>query len=160
MTTLPEVEVDELLALDARVFRNYAAPGHPPVDMKTHATAVAETYLQARYAVVRRQERLAAYIALRPLEGPTWFVTAIAVDPDQRSPAVLRALYLQLRQILQAEGITTLVSNVYRGNAPSLRLHHRLGFAVTRSNDQGFEFTLTDAQTRLATLIGGRVTRR
>ena len=56
----------------------------------------------------------------------------------------MRELVGAVAALVRERGIATLRSHVYKTNAPSIAFHRRLGFHVTRENDQAFEFTATD----------------
>ena len=52
----------------------------------------------------------------------------------------MRELLVRFAELVKREGIEALRSNVYKTNLPSMSLHIKLGFRITRENEHGVEF--------------------
>lgn len=108
---------------------------------------LAQSLAVSEVAVVRRGGVLVGYAMLQPRAEPgLWFVTGFNTHPAHRHGVVVRALLQQLLAIAQRRGIVTLQSHVYKTNRLSMAFHARLGFAITRENDKGVEFTASVAE--------------
>lgn len=125
-------ELAEVLALDGICLREVDGE---PLDLAVHRERLLLSFPASKWAFVRREEQLVAYLYLWPLDEPDWFVGGLAIHPDHRRPSVLAALRRSVTLQLQALNIRRLKSHVLRGNQASLRLHRRLGFVVEQQNE-------------------------
>ncbi|MDT9000005.1 GNAT family N-acetyltransferase [Paucibacter sp. APW11] len=138
--------IDELLALDLLTLREHTERAGDAMEPAQQREQLCQSLAQSRLCSVRREGRLIAYAMLRPADGMTWFVGGFNTDPAHRSAPVLRELFAQVAQLLQAEGASELCSHVYKTNALSLAFHRRLGFRVTRESDKAVEFRASVAE--------------
>lgn len=138
--------IDEVLEIELLTLRNHRLKGSPPLDPVEHRSALATLFEKSSCITVRRNEVLAAYGYLWLIDDDMWFVGGLAVHPELRSISVFRELTASLLSLISDKGITTLRSNVYKANLPSITLHQHLGFKVTRENEFGLEFTLKVAE--------------
>lgn len=140
------ITVDEILEIDQLVLRNYMVAADTKIDPETHRAALVSSFERSKFAVVRRNDAVAAYAYLWPVDGGTWFVGGIAIHPRHQNPSVIRELGGTVIDLIRNQKIGALKSNVFKANKASVRLHHHLGFIVTRENDVGCEFTLENMQ--------------
>jgi ribosomal protein S18 acetylase RimI-like enzyme len=132
--------VDDYLRIDLLTLRSHTESAGDRLDAEVHRARLITSLAISQVCEVRRDGQLVAYAMLRPDDGDRWFVTAFNIDPDHRNPAVFAALARTLLIKIDEFGIAALRSHVYRTNAPSMGLHRRLGFQITRESDKGVEF--------------------
>ncbi len=138
------IDFEELLAFELSVLRDYLKAGHPPLDPQKHRRALLAFFDETKHVCVRRGGGLVAYVSVRPQEAGCWFVRGLAIHPEHKNSAVVRGLLHQFRDLVAHNEISVLRSNVFKANTASVRLHKRLGFKVSRENELGYEFTLSD----------------
>ncbi len=78
---------------------------------------------------------IAGYVLAQPLrhfdlEPLAVWVEDISVHPAYHRRGVATALYRRLHDTARSMGATIILAGIHPGNAPSLALHRRVGFAV------------------------------
>ncbi len=134
--------LDDILALDLATLQDWRSDVPKPLDPTQHRAALLAGEAVSTTLTVYDAKSLRGYVRLQPMQDGVWFVTGLAIAPGSRGLGVPRALLRKMQRLIAAERITSLVSNVYRGNHASLSLHKALGFTATRENDVGYELTL------------------
>lgn len=150
MTTAARPSLEAVLALDLMVLRS---PEGGPLDSDAHRASLETSIPRSEWALVHRDGQLVAYGYLWPLADHAWFVGGLAIHPEHRNAAVTASLGRDMAALVKRLGAERLESHVRRDNAASLRLHRRLGFAVTRENDRAIAFS-ADSAALLARLPG------
>lgn len=133
--TLGRLSIDEVLEMDLRRLRT---PEGGMLDPERHRVLLASSLPRAAAVGVRREGKLVAYAYLWPLERDDWFVGGLVVD--ERTAVAVLALRTGFLDLVTELGADRLHSHVLRANADSLRLHQRLGFAVTREDVRAIAF--------------------
>lgn len=134
-------DLEDILALDLLTLREHTELAGDVFDAATQRRQLERSLALAELVAARRDGTLVAYALLRPQEDGRWFVLGFNTHPDHRNGGVFRELFAQIATLARRRSITSLRSNVYRTNRLSMAFHRRLGFAVTRENDKGVEFT-------------------
>lgn len=145
MTGSAAARVEEYLRINFLTLRQHTEAAGDRLDPEDQRARLLKSMAVSQVCEVSRGERLVAYAMLRPDDGDRWFVTAFNIDPDHRNPAVFGALAGSLISKIDEFAIAALRSHVYRTNAPSMALHRRLGFHVTRESEKGVEFQASTA---------------
>jgi L-amino acid N-acyltransferase YncA len=70
-------------------------------------------------------------------------VRGFNTHPAHRNFSVLRELFKAVGDVVDAEGISEIRSNVYKTNRLSMAFHRKLGFQITNENAKGVEFFAT-----------------
>ena len=153
-------DIDAILALDLLTLRDHTERAGDVFDADTHRRRLEQALPACEVVAVRRGEALVAYAMLRPHDDACWFVLGFNTHPQHRDGGVFRDLFAQLAALAQRRSITSLRSNVYKTNRLSMAFHRRLGFAVTRENAKGVEFTADLAALMSASSAVGRARRR
>lgn len=136
------LHLQEVLDLDLLTLQAHTEQAGDRLDAARWRETLAQSLAVSEVAVVRRGGVLVGYAMMQPR---LWFVTGFNTHPAHRHGVVVRALLQQLLAIAHRRGIVTLQSHVYKTNRLSMAFHARLGFAVTRENDKGVEFTASVA---------------
>lgn len=142
---------EEILALDLRTLRDHSSGEARALNASEHRDALHSVWDKTTTVSVRRAGALAAYGAVWEQRTGVWFVSGIAINPDQRMISVRRELRRKMLELIENAEIKTLVSNVYKNNTASMALHQHLGFLITRENEIGVEFTLQTETLRRST---------
>jgi ribosomal protein S18 acetylase RimI-like enzyme len=130
--------LEDVLALDVLCLRD--AEGGS-LDAARHRELLAQSLPRSEWAVVYRDGILVAYGYLWPKQDGVWFVGGLAIHPDYRGAATVRALADAMRALISRTGALRLESHVRRDNRESQRLHRRLGFVVVQESDRATAFT-------------------
>lgn len=141
------LHLQEVLDLDLLTLQAHTEQAGDRLDAARWRETLAQSLAVSEVAVVRRGGVLVGYAMMQPRAEPgLWFVTGFNTHPAHRHGVVVRALLQQLLAIAHRRGIVTLQSHVYKTNRLSMAFHARLGFAITRENDKGVEFTASVAE--------------
>lgn len=132
--------LDEILELDLLTLREHTERAGGVLDRDRHREALLLSMEVSRICSVRRADKLVAYSMLRRESETCWFATGLATHPSHRTAGVMRELLVRFAELVKREGIEALRSNVYKTNLPSMSLHIKLGFRITRENEHGVEF--------------------
>ncbi|MBC7954847.1 MAG: GNAT family N-acetyltransferase [Cytophagales bacterium] len=137
---------EEFLALDRLTLGAQVEQGGKEMSTDQLLRRFEETFPVSQVCTVRRDAMLVAYAMLQPQSETCWFVTCFNVHPLYRTSSVLFELFSEFGSLVRRFGIAELKSNVYKTNQLSLSFHRRLGFRVTRENDQAVEMFTTVAE--------------
>lgn len=131
--------LDELLALDLLTLRDPVSGG--ALEPDAQRLRLQQTLTCCCCLAVRRAGALVAYATLEPQAEGQAFVRGFSLHPASRNAAVLGELLSQVAAWMGAHGVQTLHSHVLKGNAASLALHRKLGFAVQQENERALAFS-------------------
>ena len=134
--------LDDILALDTLTLSEHTIAAGAEFDIERHRSLLEGSLSRCEVITVYRGDRLAGYAMLEPLDGSSWFVSALNTHPDYRNASVLRALLRDLSVLTERHGVSNLVSHVYKTNVPSIRFHQKLGFDLVDENEKAFAFSL------------------
>jgi len=150
------IEIDSIIELDslnmAKFFGHSGIPFDPAIRKEG---LLKEIEKGARFVVIERDGRLAAYIEYIPEPPSSARIASIQTHPDYRGCFLLRKLlaaaHIQFAQRVPSE----VVSSAHRTNALSIKLHQRLGFVqVAVSNDRiSFKANGVELMSRLARFV-------
>ena len=139
-------DLDAIVALDARLLAGHTAAAGDVFDVESHREKVVASLKTSQLICVERDGRHVAHTYFWPLAEGRWFVGAFSIDPAHRNASVLTEIGRRMATIMEAEGIETLESNVYRTNTLSLAFHEKLGFERFMENEKGFALRIERAR--------------